>query len=183
MPTYSLWLCCAEPERSRLQDVISALAARHGLPCFAAHITLVPQCAALPELLAACAALQRATPALRVPLASAAAGHDPAHWRFRCVYLPAAAPPPPALLAARAAAEAALGLPPEAAFFPHLSLAYSECDAATREAWAAEACALLGAPAPPLPSVLLDSLQVWDTTSPDPAAWHLKESYALSAMQ
>ena len=178
MPTYSLWLCCAEPERSRLQDVVSALAARHGLPSFPVHLTLVPQYGgALPELQAACAALQRATPALRVPLASATAGHDPAHWRFRCVYLPAAAPPPPPLLAARAAAEAALGFS-EAAFLPHLSLAYSECDAAAREALAAEARELLGAPV-----VLLDSLQVWDTTAPDPAAWHLKESYALSAMQ
>jgi hypothetical protein len=183
-PTYSLWLVPEGAQRARLQGLIDSHAAAHALPSFAAHVTLLPQFpGALPQLLEGCKAIQAAARgALAVPMAEAvAAGLDAAHWRFRCVYLLAAAPHPPALLALRAAAVAALGLPPQQGpYMPHLSLAYSECDAATRSAWAAQAregaLAALGGPGAPL---LCAAIELWETSSPDPAQWARVAAFPL----
>lgn len=176
--TYSVWLIPAEPQRVALQGIIDGLAAAHGLPSFPIHLTLVPQHRSLPDLQAACAALRAG--AFTLPIASTVAGQDAAHWRFRCVYLLAAAPHPAALLALRAAAEGALGFAEAAGYLPHLSLAYSECDAATRSAWAeqvrAAALGALGAGG----AVQFESLEVWNTTSVDPTAWARVSSYPLS---
>ena len=183
--TYSLWLVPAEPALARLQGLIDAHAAAHALPRFAAHITLIGQTALpLPALAAACTALQQgAARALAVPMADAVAGLDAEHWRFRCVYLLAAQPHPAALLALHAAAEAALGLPPQqqAPFMPHLSLAYSDCDAATRSAWAAQVRGAALAALGPGHSIRCAALQVWDTSSPDPAQWACVADFPLPA--
>jgi hypothetical protein len=181
--TYSVWVIPAEPQRAALQRVIDGLALQHALPPFPIHLTLIPQHAgALPPLLAACAALQASARAFALPIADpAAAGQDAAHWRFRCVYLLAAQPPPPALLALRAGAAAALGLGGGEAYMPHLSLAYSECDAATRSAWAAQSReAALGALGPTA-AVACAALEVWDTSSPDPTQWRRVAEYPLAA--
>ena len=181
--TYSLWLVPAGAQQVRLQGLIDTHAAAHALPRFYVHITLLPQFEGeLPALLAGCKTIQAAARgALAVPLADVAAGLDAAHWRFRCVYLLAAAPHPPALLALRAAAAAALGLPPQQGpYMPHLSLAYSECDAATRSAWAAQAregaLAALGGPGAPLHCA---ALELWETSAPDPALWARVAAFPL----
>ncbi len=179
--TYSVWITPAEPQRAALQSVIEELSAAHSLPVFPIHLTLIPSfTGSLPLLQATCAALQASCGgAFALSIAGIEAGQDAAHWRFRCLYLLAAQPPPPALLALRAAAERALPGLGQAAYMPHLSLAYSECDAATRSAWAAQwrgaALGALGGAA-----LACAALEVWDTTSPDPTQWTLVSKHPLA---
>ena len=173
--SYSLWLVPAAPARARFQAAVDALCARHGLPAFPAHVTLLPSVAgAEPALAAACAALAAAHAPFAAGLAPAAsAGLDAQHWRFRCVFvlLDACAP----LLALRAAAEARLA-PAAGAYMPHLSLAYSECDAGARRAWAAGAAAEVAGLGGAFP---VDALQLWDTASADAAGWRLVREFSL----
>jgi hypothetical protein len=189
---YSVWLVPTEPYRALLQRQIDTLAAAHSLPPFVVHLTLVPQyTGSLATLTALCSTLSSSAPPFSLALHSTVAGEDAAHWRFRCVYVKlryaaggqgeeGEGGGEGALRALRAAAESSLGFQ-EAVYMPHLSLAYSDCDAATRAAWAAEARGSLAETATSLGLVCFDRLQVWETSSSDPASWALVSEFMLGS--
>ena len=118
----SLWLL--PDEADRLAPVLASLAAAHGGPRFAPHLTLL---GSIPgdDLRRGAAALASRLPPLTLPT-GAVVGAD--RW-FRCVTLQV--PCTAALQAARSAAEAAFGVPPRP-WRPHISLLYGALTAPAR---------------------------------------------------
>jgi hypothetical protein len=78
------------------------------------------------------------------------------------------------------AAKASLpAIAPGDSYFPHLSLCYSDCDAETRGA--VRDAATRRVSANPIPSALLDRIQIWDCGGPI-EGWHKVADYELSAL-
>jgi 2'-5' RNA ligase len=151
------WLVPAPgPERDRLARVIADLAAGHGGPVFAPHVTLARNLDAAPDAVAGVlAAVTAGVPPFEVTLTGA--GYEPVF--FRSLYL--RAEPSAQLAALRAAAEEALGLEP--APDPHLSLLYSDLPPDRKPAIAAGLGLAL-----PL-TIRVDAAEVWgDFRAPVP---------------
>jgi hypothetical protein len=126
----------AGPLAARLQREIAYLASRPNAPSdapdFPPHVTLIggvtrPKA----EVLATAERLAGELAPIDIAFDRVSAGQI----FYQCVYVLAAQSAP--LMAAGAAAKVAFGLP-KAPYMPHLSLIYSDIDAAAREALAAE---------------------------------------------
>jgi 2'-5' RNA ligase superfamily len=127
-----LWLAPGEPEGASLGRVILALSERLGTTPFDAHVTLLgPLGPPEDEALEESAELARRVAPLALPLR----GVNGEDSYYRALF--AAVEPTPALLAARQAALALLP-GPEAAFRPHLSLAYGWLEATVQVALSIE---------------------------------------------
>jgi 2'-5' RNA ligase len=151
------WLVPAPgPERDRLARVIADLAAGHGGPVFAPHVTLARNLDAGPDAVAeVLTAVTAGVPPFEVTLTGT--GYEPVF--FRSLYL--RAEPSAQLAALRAAAEEALGLEP--APDPHLSLLYSDLPPDRKPAIAAGLGLAL-----PL-TIRVDAAEVWgDFRAPVP---------------
>ncbi len=153
------WLVPAPgPERDRLAGVIAALAADHGGPVFAPHVTLARTVEAEPDVVAGVLAQVTAGVApFEVRLTGV--GHEPVF--FRALYL--RAEPSARLTALRAAAEQALGLEP--APEPHLSLLYADLAEDRKPAIAAG----LGLTLPM--TIRVDAAEVWGDFRADAGRW------------
>ena len=154
------WLVPAPgPERDRLARVIADLAAGHGGPVFAPHVTLARSLDAEPDAVAGMlAAVTAGVPPFAVRLTGI--GYEPVF--FRALYL--RAEPSARLTALRAAAERALGLEP--APDPHLSLLYADLPPDRKPAIAA-GLGLLGLDLPM--TIRVDVAEVWgDFRAPVP---------------
>ncbi|MGE0452585.1 MAG: 2'-5' RNA ligase family protein [Vicinamibacteria bacterium] len=155
----SLWLVPEAGAGSRLAATIRELADELASPTFPPHVTLL-------------AGLGDEAAAVASRAASLAAGFAPLSLRltrvsgsprfFRCLFLEVEAHP--ALLELRRRASAAVGLPPDPAFFPHLSLAYASLGAARRR----ELVQRLRPLAPH--SIQLTRLEAWRTEG-EAGAW------------
>jgi hypothetical protein len=178
--TYSLWLRLEPAADAALQRVVDDLSLAHGTLPFSPHVTVVPQFALPAEQRGAAEgalrALAAATPPLRVFFEGTAAGGDPAHWRWRCVYAVCRREGPLMDLPSRA--RLALGLPPAAEpFFPHASVVYSDCGALAR-------AAMRDMVAPRVDTALAGgttacSLELWETTVE--GAWRQEAAFPLGA--
>jgi 2'-5' RNA ligase len=146
----SLWLLPGEPQ---LSDLLRLLAAAHGGPRFAPHLTLLGSVPGTPEALADLGEqLAARIPAMRL----ATAGVSASRLWFRCLFLNVS--PSAELLAARAEALHLAGMP-DRPFTPHLSLLYGDLPAETRS------LAILGLP--PMPaSIHLTHLALVRTVGP-----------------
>jgi hypothetical protein len=177
--TFSLWLTPSAAVSARLSSEIARLSALHSAPIFSPHVTLLTPAAGATEeaCRAASAALAASlTGALYAKFLDVEAGADANHWRFRCVFL--RVHDDEAIHKLHAAARSLL--PPSApdeGYMPHLSLLYSDIDAAARTAARDDAARALspfhceGAP--------LEALALWDTTSARPEAWTLVAEFPL----
>lgn len=145
----SLWLL--PDEAPQIAEVLSQLAATHGGPRFAPHLTLLGSVPG--EALADRAAtLASQLSPMRMPTGPVVGS---ARW-FRCLTL--AVPASAALREARAAAEAGFGVPARP-WSPHISLLYGDLSA--------EARARIAADLPPLPTaVRLSTLALVATVGP-----------------
>ncbi len=127
MTSCMTWLVpAAGPERDRLAAVIAELAAGHGGPVFAPHVTLAGVVEAEPG--AVTGVLER--PAAGMPpfeVRLTEVGHEPVF--FRSLYL--RAEPSVRLTVLHEAARRALGLGP-APYLPHLSLLYADARVSSR---------------------------------------------------
>jgi 2'-5' RNA ligase len=124
----SLWLRPEDEERGALSGIIARLAAAHGTPVFAPHVTLIAG-VELPEdeLLVRSEALARALSPLAVRFAGAGGFDEYFRAFFLRVDLTAE------LLGANARARAAFGRHGDPPFFPHLSLLYGRLSTPERE--------------------------------------------------
>ncbi len=169
MRTYSLWLTPSAATAPSYAAEVSRLASLHGAPTFTPHVTLLVPDPGTTEAACreACAALA-AAPAIPAVFTGVEAGADANHWRFRCVFLrvrdDAAVHELHAAARARLPSAYAAG-----GYMPHLSLLYSDVDAAGRAAAAADAARAL--PAAAAAGAALDAIELWDTTEPAPESW------------
>jgi|SRR3954449_9937621 2'-5' RNA ligase len=162
------WLVPAPgPERDQLARVIADLAAGHGGPVFAPHVTLARNLDAEPDAVAGMLAPVMATvPPFAMRLTGI--GYEPVF--FRSLYL--RAEPSAPLTALREAAERALGLEP--APDPHLSLLYADLPPDRKPAIAAG----LGLALPM--TIRVDAAEVWgDFRAPVPQ-WRRLARVALA---
>lgn len=154
------WLVPAPgPERDRLAAVITDLAAGHGGPVFAPHVTLAGVTPAVPDAVAgALAEVTAGVAPFEVRLTGV--GYEPVF--FRALYL--RAEPSAPLTALREAARRALGLEP--APDPHLSLLYADLDEDRKPAIAARLELAL-----PM-TIRIDAAEVWGDFRQDAGRWH-----------
>lgn len=117
---FSLWLLPPPDDRARFAHLIEILGERLQTPRFEPHITLCGTIAL--ERTDAEDRARRLALGLR-PIAVRLSGIGYTDEYFRCLF--AVATPTPALLATQRVASAALGLPPDPGYFPHLSLVYA----------------------------------------------------------
>jgi 2'-5' RNA ligase len=124
----SLWLWPEGEEHEALSALIARLAAAHGTPVFAPHVTLLAA-VELPEdeVLVRSEALARALSPLAVRFAGAGGFDEYFRALFLRVDLTAE------LLGANARARAAFGRHGDPPFFPHLSLLYGRLSTPERE--------------------------------------------------
>jgi len=169
MTSCMTWLVpAAGPERDRLAAVIAELAARHGGPVFAPHVTMAGVVEAEPDALAVVLArLVAGVPPFEVRLTGA--GYEPVF--FRSLYL--RAEPSARLTALREAARRALGLEP--APDPHLSLLYADLPQERKPAIAAG----LGLALPM--TVRVDAAEVWADFRAPVADWRRVARVPLGA--
>jgi 2'-5' RNA ligase len=115
------WLVpAAGPVRDRLSGVIAGLAAEHGTPVFAPHVTINGNVGAEPD--AAARVLERVVAGVPpFELTLSGFGHEPEY--FRSLYL--RAEPHAILTALHEAGQRAWGLGPGPPYRPHLSLLYA----------------------------------------------------------
>ena len=161
MTSCMTWLVpAAGPERERLTGAIARLAAEHGGPVFAPHVTLVD--AFDGEATAVAAALGRlvaGVPPFDVTLAGF--GHEPAF--FRALYL--RAEPSARLAALHEAGERTWGLTGRPPYRPHLSLLYSDLPEDRKSA-------LIGAVGLDLPvTIRIDAAELWVDFREPVAGW------------
>ncbi len=123
----SLWLLPEGDAASRLAATIRELADELAGPTFPPHVTLLAGLSPEATAVAAQAALLAAAFA---PLSLRLTRVSGSPRFFRCLFLEVEAHP--VLLDLQRRASAAIGLPPDPAFFPHLSLAYASLGAARR---------------------------------------------------
>jgi len=178
----SLWLVPAPSHAPLCAAAVARASALAGAPPFAAHVTLLtlaPGADAAAAAAAAAALARGAAGPLRVGVAGVEAGVVARHWKYRCVFLRVAQPDAP-LDALHAAARSMAALPAidDEPFMAHLSLCYSECDAAARAAVRDDAAAALGALAGGL---ALDRLELRDCSSADCAEWRVLAEFPLGA--
>jgi 2'-5' RNA ligase len=151
----------AGPERERLTGAIGRLAAEHGGPVFAPHVTLVD--AFDGEAAAVAAALGRlvgGVPPFDVTLAGF--GHEPAF--FRALYL--RAEPSARLVALHEAGERTWGLTGRPPYRPHISLLYSSDLPEDRKP------AVIGAVGVDLPvTIRIDAAELWVDSREPVAGW------------
>jgi 2'-5' RNA ligase len=165
------WLVPAPgPERDQLAGVIADLAADHGGPVFAPHVTLARSLDAEPDAVArVLAAVTAGVPPFAMRLTGI--GYEPVF--FRSLYL--RAEPSARLTALREAAERALGREP--APDPHLSLLYADLPPDRKPAIAA-GLGLLGVALPM--TIRVDAAEVWgDFRAPVPR-WRRLARVALA---
>jgi 2'-5' RNA ligase len=125
---YTLWLMPPTPVRDRFADLIARLSARLGTPRFEPHLTLSGGVLAAPaDARARIDALVARRPP--VPVRLTEAGYTDTY--FRCLFVRAQLTPE--LQALQHAAAEALGLEPDPAFMPHLSLVYGNLEPAQKE--------------------------------------------------
>lgn len=119
----SLWLMPAGAALEALAGVIREVSARSHGPVFEPHVTLVPGIQGdVERILQATARLAAQTAPVDVRLGSLG-------WKdeyFRCLFVEVRKDPE--LMALERNARELLGLPPEPAYFPHLSLLYADLD-------------------------------------------------------
>ncbi len=179
MSSYSLWLTPSAAQAPALRAEIARLRGEVGGPAFEPHVTLLVAAPGTTDAAAraACAALAAARAPLHVAFTGVEAGADARHWRFRCVF--ARVRDDAAVHAVHAAAKAALpAAHPDEPYMPHLSLLYSEIDAAGRAAAAAGAARALAA-AGAADGATLDAIELWFTPTADCAEWRLVERFPL----
>ncbi len=154
------WLVPAPgPERDRLAGVIADLAARHGGPVFAPHVTLAGVTEAAPDAVAGVLAGVTAGVA-PFELRLTGTGYEPVF--FRALYL--RAEPSARLTALHEAARRALRLEP-APYLPHLSLLYADLDEERKAAIAGG----LGLDLPM--TIRVDAAEVWADFRAPVAGW------------
>ena len=178
----SLWLVPDAAHAPLCADAVARASAAAGAPPFDAHVTLLTLASgadAAAALAAAEALARSAAGPLRVGIAGVEAGAVARHWKYRCVFLRVAQPDAP-LDELNARARLTLPAVDDEPFMAHLSLCYSECDAAARAAVRDASAAALGALARGL---VLDRLQLRDCTSADTAAWRVLGDFALGARE
>ena len=155
------WLVpAAGPVRDRLAGVIAGLAAEHGAPVFAPHVTMADVAEAEPD--AAARVLERAVagvPPFEVTLTGF--GHEPEF--FRSLYL--RAEPSAQLTALHEAGQRAWDLhgPP---YRPHLSLLYTSDLPEERKAAIADGLGLT----PPV-TIRVDAAEVWADFRDEVTRW------------
>ena len=124
----SLWLVPEGRDAERLSALIDELAARHGTPRFAPHLTLLPLLGgAEDDVLKRAARLARELPPLEVRLV----GPETRDEYFRRLLVRAEATP--ALREAHARAAARFGREADPTFLPHVSLLYGRLAAEEAE--------------------------------------------------
>ncbi len=169
MTSCMTWLVpAAGPERDRLAAVIAELAAGHGGPVFAPHVTLAGVVEAEPG--AVTGVLER--PAAGMPpfeVRLTEVGHEPVF--FRSLYL--RAEPSVRLTVLHEAARRALGLGP-APYLPHLSLLYADLPEDRKPAIAAG----LGLALPM--TIRVDAAEVWADFREDAGRWRRMARVALT---
>jgi 2'-5' RNA ligase len=156
------WLVpAAGPVRDRLAGVIAGLAAEHGAPVFAPHVTMAGVAEAEPD--AAARVLERVVagvPPFEVTLTGI--GHEPVF--FRSLYL--RAEPSAQLTALHEAGQRAWGLtgPP---YRPHLSLLYARDLPEERKP------AIAGGLGLALPvTIRVDAAEIWGDFRDEVTQWH-----------
>jgi len=155
------WLVpTGSPVRDRLAGVIAGLAAEHGAPVFAPHVTMCAVVESSPD--AAALVLERlvaGVPPFEVRLTGV--GYEPEF--FRSLYL--RAEPDATLTALHEAAGRAWGLEPGPPYRPHLSLLYSRLPEERKPA-------IAGALGLALPvTVRIDAAEVWADFRDDVTRW------------
>ena len=164
MISYMSWLVpAAGPVRDSLAGVIAGLAAEHGAPVFAPHVTMAGVAEAEPD--AAVRVLERVVagvPPFEVTLTGF--GHEPEF--FRSLYL--RAEPTARLTALHEAAQRAWGLDSEPGppYRPHLSLLYTSGLPEERKAAIADGLGL----APPV-TIRVDAAEVWADFRDEVTRW------------
>lgn len=165
----SLWVMPRGEEAQRLAALIDELAARHGTPRFAPHLTLLPLVeGAEDDVLARAAELARELPPLEVRLL----GPETRDEYFRRLFVRAEATP--ALREAHARAAARFGREANPGFLPHVSLLYGRLPAEEAEGLRA---ALVGRVEGRFDAV---HLHAWRTAGPV-ADWRPLGRFALGA--
>ena len=120
MPTpLYLWLMPPAPTQQRFAALIDRLSRRVGTPCFIPHVTLIGSLFSPESEVVRCVE-QLASTLAPIPVRLAGLGWSDQY--YRCLFM--RAEPSAELLAAHREASDRLGVPPEADFFPHLSLIY-----------------------------------------------------------
>jgi len=157
------WLVPAEgPVRDRLAAVIARLAAEHGTPVFAPHVTINGTVDAEPD--AAARVLERVVagvPPFEVTLSGF--GHEPEY--FRSLYL--RAEPHATLTALHEAGQRAWGLRPGPPYRPHLSLLYARDLPEERKP------AIAGGLGLALPvTIRVDAAEIWGDFRDEVNQWH-----------
>ena len=157
------WLVPAEgPVRDRLAAVIVRLAAEHGTPVFAPHVTINGTVDAEPD--AAARVLERVVagvPPFEVTLSGL--GHEPEY--FRSLYL--RAEPPAILTALHEAGQRAWGLGSGPPYRPHLSLLYARDLPEERKP------AIAGGLGLALPvTIRVDAAEIWGDFRDEVTQWH-----------
>ena len=147
-------------------------------------MTLIPQCTRTKSdvLRSTTELMTHAPPPFLVNVKATVAGRDERYWKWRCLYIlmhantkGTAHDGEQALITFHDRAEEYLGVTSYEAFVPHLSLAYSDCDQATRESWVPEVQSAVFAAGP---AIMFDKVQVWETEG-TVETWSLVETFPL----